>query len=1062
MFDFNKTTQLLIQAVAEEIEATKESGGAQGYRLLDGRRLSQIVGQYIYDFAIDGAEVDIPSDSPAQLKVGDDTHPATILSLVEGAIRIAVPGDLGPTVPAARLFVSPTYILEALRTRLEECLENPSRLSLPLIAEVFEPGDAGDGLGSLGMSGPSLGKGTSGPASVENGAEVHKGSPGVALNEEQQVAVHRAMDRPVTFIWGPPGTGKTRTLAALIQALMEREGRLLVTSHTNAAVDAVLTALLRTLPPQDREEGRIVRVGVPHSNDPVLHDVTLTAIVERKARPLKEEQAVPQASLNQIAAEIGRLEPMIRMLEARREAQGRVSKIKAEVQALSTRIVELRHHSESLQRNLHDLQDRLVQGERMHPLVRWWKGIDLQAIRHQIATTTANWEDTTSQLAEAERRRGEMATALDTVERELLQLEARLARATKTLSTPDEQVQERWKWLTNEKARMERRLQEIEAIIASIEDQVLAEAQIVGATLSKVVLTDKLYKDSYETIVIDEASMIPVPYIWFCAGLGRRRVVVAGDFRQLPPISHANDNGRYPLAYQWLRQDIFTTAGIIDENGTVRQGDPRLATLRKQYRMHPQIGELVNVLVYSRDGNPLQHHADITPLKAITGVAPGSGQALCIVDTSGLHPWCAKVNNGYSRYNLYDAVLAMAMVKEFLENGVDSIGVVAPYRAQVRLLQALRDELGLPAQRVQVATVHRFQGSERDVIIFDLTDARPAKMGKLLRGAYPGDATRLINVACSRARDKLIFLADLSYMESQGRSEDSLWEALRFVQKNGEVVDGAQFFDKSNLTVLAWLFRRVDRSKELASVNGSALYNHATFYDAFMADVFRARDRMVICSPFVHEHRLTNMMGCLLEALHRGVKVTIVSRHQDNESIVSMMNQMKDEGVQWVTVSKTHEKLAIIDNEIVWTGSLNILSHNGTSEIMFRIPSQAVAAQLYEFVGIERHLREQAARVERDTITRALAEALGLAHCPMCGNPMTLRIGRYGPFFRCADARCNGKQNIPRNRLRGVLERLHLPCPDCGEGYRDLRWRRQGTAFWGCSRFPTCRWTAAL
>jgi superfamily I DNA and/or RNA helicase len=61
------------------------------------------------------------------------------------------------------------------------------------------------------------------------------------------------------------------------------------------------------------------------------------------------------------------------------------------------------------------------------------------------------------------------------------------------------------------------------------------------------------------------------------------------------------------------------------------------------------------------------------------------------------------------------------------------------------------------ADRIRIVTVHAFQGSEADFIILDLVESRNHKIGKLFHGAS-GD--RLVNVAISRARDKLILIGD--------------------------------------------------------------------------------------------------------------------------------------------------------------------------------------------------------------------------------------------------------------------------------------------------------------
>jgi superfamily I DNA and/or RNA helicase len=67
---------------------------------------------------------------------------------------------------------------------------------------------------------------------------------------------------------------------------------------------------------------------------------------------------------------------------------------------------------------------------------------------------------------------------------------------------------------------------------------------------------------------------------------------------------------------------------------------------------------------------------------------------------------------------------------------------------------------------VECSTIHRFQGRECDVVIIDLVDAAPLRPGVLLAGgAARSDAAQLLNVSLSRARGKLVLVADVGYFE---------------------------------------------------------------------------------------------------------------------------------------------------------------------------------------------------------------------------------------------------------------------------------------------------------
>lgn len=99
----------------------------------------------------------------------------------------------------------------------------------------------------------------------------------------------------------------------------------------------------------------------------------------------------------------------------------------------------------------------------------------------------------------------------------------------------------------------------------------------------------------------------------------------------------------------------------------------------------------------------------------------------------------------------------MQLVLIGLLDGMPSIGVVTPYRAQARFLSTCIRELlqktKLQHAPVLAATVHKFQGSERDMMLFDTVDSYPSERPGVL--FFDHKNHRLVNVAVTRARGNL-------------------------------------------------------------------------------------------------------------------------------------------------------------------------------------------------------------------------------------------------------------------------------------------------------------------
>lgn len=74
-------------------------------------------------------------------------------------------------------------------------------------------------------------------------------------------AVASSVGRDTTFIWGPPGTGKTRTIGQIGVELLRRGRSLLLVSHTNAAVDQAILKIASELG-EELVDGSVLRLGV--------------------------------------------------------------------------------------------------------------------------------------------------------------------------------------------------------------------------------------------------------------------------------------------------------------------------------------------------------------------------------------------------------------------------------------------------------------------------------------------------------------------------------------------------------------------------------------------------------------------------------------------------------------------------------------------------------------------------------------------------------------------------------------------------------------------------------
>ena len=146
--------------------------------------------------------------------------------------------------------------------------------------------------------------------------------------------------------------------------------------------------------------------------------------------------------------------------------------------------------------------------------------------------------------------------------------------------------------------------EELAAIAKKLEDirnAVLREARIVGATVTRTFLRPVEFS-AFDTVIVDEASMILLPAIFQAAGLAIERVVIAGDFQQLPPIVQTEQQCIHDI----LAHDVFAGAGISLDAATAGK-IPRLVMLDEQFRMDDSICKIVSGTFYK---NRLRTHPD--------------------------------------------------------------------------------------------------------------------------------------------------------------------------------------------------------------------------------------------------------------------------------------------------------------------------------------------------------------------------------------------------------------------------------------------------------------------
>ncbi len=874
----------MIAALRAEADAARTRGGRR-LSLQGGERVGPGA-PFLYRFALRQAS-GLRDDAPLRIVVGEREVPGAVAQVADGSVVVALEEDLGPSVPAATLASDAAGLLDALRERLEAVAAGR--------APAFDVTAADHVLGRNIAPG-------SAPSPI----------PLDGLDDHQRQAVERALGSNATFIWGPPGTGKTRTLARLIAAERARGRSVLVVANTNAAVDELGARLTGELSFSD---GEILRVGA--AGDPGLRErIGLTAVADRRTRALAARRAELDRSRGRLAAEAGELEEALSHHASLEQLRRQLRDVLGRRADAGRRVAE--RAAAAAARTADGLRARLHEADGAGLIWRWVSGPARAGPAQSVAQAERRTEAAEADLARARRTAAELQSGADRLAADAERLERRAQglptaescrRGLEAGRRLREKVDAQWRDVAEALRRVSRSLTD--------------EARVVLTTAARLCLPGQIAPRCFDVVVMDEASSLTLPAAWFAAGWGRASVVVAGDFRQLPAVVLADG----PAVRAWLRPCPFEASGVA-ASLEANSDDPRVAVLRTQYRMAPAIASLVSDAFY---GGRLRCAPEVHGRRPPEALWSGLAEGLRYVDTGPLRPWASYSPEGTSRVNVLHSLVVRALLADGRLPAEGSlVGVGTPYAAQARLLQAAVSEV---APGVTVATAHRFQGSERAAIVVELTESHGVRPGAFLSAATAAEeGARLLNVAMSRAQHVLVVVAHFAFLRAALRGSLTGGVLDRVLEEGGRVEPG-----------IPWA---AGPGSEAASPDDPMVCNANTFLGSFARDLASAQRRVAIFAPFLTRPGVERLAAHLRGCVERGVEVRVVTRPARAEGAgrgpdlappPALHRRLRDLGAAVEERPGMHEKVALIDAEVTWCGSLNILSYGvRTTEIMIR------------------------------------------------------------------------------------------------------------------------------
>lgn len=145
----------------------------------------------------------------------------------------------------------------------------------------------------------------------------------------------------------------------------------------------------------------------------------------------------------------------------------------------------------------------------------------------------------------------------------------------------------------------------------------------------------------------------------------------------------------------------------------------------------------------------------------------------------------------------------------------------------------------------------------------------------------------------------------------------------------------------------------------------NAIYDIENYAETYWKDLEEANSAVVVSSPRLNNQKVDRIINMLGKRRELGVEVTIVTWHPDaykygkDDVRMELMEKLRKAGFEIRLVEETCEHYAVIDNEIVWYGSVNLLSKEDAEDNLMRVCSKDIAAELLEMTfGSEVELQE--------------------------------------------------------------------------------------------------------
>ena len=348
--------------------------------------------------------------------------------------------------------------------------------------------------------------------------------------------------------------------------------------------------------------------------------------------------------------------------------------------------------------------------------------------------------------------------------------------------------------------------------LEAIRQYIIGTRVIVGTTSMITAKPFVFNLKHFKLAIIDESSQILEPNL---IGLlsAVDKFILIGDYKQLPAVvQQSEQDSAIPTIQDSQKNGVIDMSILQDISLTncrnslferlIHWEDHETRTdfigiLRRQGRMHPEIAEFPNKMFYRREKLepvPCPHQLETE----LAYTLPSSDELDDMLKKHRMifipSAFC-KEPNVSDKINANEAAIVVNLLsrihrfygKDF--NAQKTVGVIVPYRNQIAMVRKGIEKLGIPElERISIDTVERYQGSQRDVIIYSFTIQNIWQLDFLTGNSFVEDGhiiDRKLNVAITRARKQMIMTGNPQIL----RNNQIFSKLMKYIKEKGGYMD---------------------------------------------------------------------------------------------------------------------------------------------------------------------------------------------------------------------------------------------------------------------------------